>query len=471
METDSAPSYLESRKLVKRWSGPWPVLANTLLLAILFYATWWIFQDPRGILRLYTPYVGYMYCRWLLIILIWVAYIFDYWPFSKAWVGRAHPLVKGVALTAFSVAVMLLVIEGFFMRILGDYGISYMSPDRLESMGITRFYALEYATEAIMMFAVIASWLSPAWVVAAENAPWAKLPQPTRGITIMLVTFLFSTIVYFLTMHSHMAILFYPWQQYTAITPGYWESFANTVSGNFHIAWIMCCTVTVWLYETIWERYPFNLIRTDWLRRLTSFFGIVAIAFALCFFLYYGQDLAWGETIRGTKRLMAPDWRWLHVGEMAIFWLVPMLFLNFYCGNWPTRFSRPVNVALRTLITIVAAIALYVAYYKTAHLFLGVQQGYAHPQQFPMIPTIWLINIMLINMWFMDGWPGWKAVPKTAAEIEAAHEVIAARDVKWSPALGGGLAVGVVVGVAVYFLVVSVLPWLGQIVTIIEGST
>lgn len=470
METDNSPSYLESRKLVKRWSGPWPALANTLLLAALFYATWWIFQDPRGIMRLYTPYVGYMYCRWLLIILIWVAYIFDYWPFRRGWIERTNPLVKGVVLTAFSVAVMLLIIEGFFMRILGDYGISYMSPDRLEGMGITRFYALEYATEAIMMFAVIASWLSPAWVVACENAPWAKLPQPTRGITIMLVTFLFSTIIYFLTMHSHMAILFYPWQQYTAITPGYWEGFANTVSGNFHIAWIMCCTVTVWLYETIWERYPFNLIKTDWLRRVTSFFGIVAIAFALCFFLFYGQDLAWGETVRGTRRLMAPDWRWLHVGEMAIFWLVPMLFLNFYCGNWPTRFSRPVNVALRTLITIVAAVALYVVYYKTAHLFLGVQKGYSHPQQFPMIPTIWLINIMLINMWFMDGWPGWKAVPKTAEELAASHQEIVAHDVKWSPALGYGLAVGVIGGVAVYFLFVSILPWLGQIVTIIEGS-
>jgi len=41
---------------------------------------------------------------------------------------------------------------------------------------------------------------------------------------------------------------------------------------------------------------------------------------------------------------------------------------------------------------------------------LGTQKGYSHPQQFPMIPTIWLINIMLINHWFMDNWPGWKKV-------------------------------------------------------------
>jgi AAT family amino acid transporter len=33
-----------------------------------------------------------------------------------------------------------------------------------------------------------------------------------------------------------------------------------------------------------------------------------------------------------------------------------------------------------------------------------------------MIPTIWLINIMLINHWFMDNWPGWKIAPQTSTE-------------------------------------------------------
>ncbi len=98
---------------------------------------------------------------------------------------------------------------------------------------------------------------------------------------------------------------------------------------------------------------------------------------------------------------------------MAIFWLVPTLYLTFYCNNWPTKFSRPVNVCIRTLLTALMAVFVYVVYYKTSHLFLGTQKGFSHPQQFPMIPMIWLINIFLINYWFMDGWPGWKAVPKT----------------------------------------------------------
>ena len=461
-------SYLESRKLVKRWSGPWPAVVNTLMIFALFYATWWIFQDPRGIMRMYTPYVGYMVCRWLLILFIWVAYIFDFWPFKRTWLNKTHPVVKGVVLTAVSVAAMILLIKGFFEGILGNFGIAYFNPDRLMAMGLTNFYSIEYSAEAIMMFAAIASWLSPSWVVACENAPWQNQSQPTRGITIAIVTFFLSMIVYLLTMHSHMAILFYPWQQYTAITPPYWENFANTVSGNFHIAWIMCCTVVVWVYESIWQRYPFNLIKTDWLRRTTAFFGIIAVALCMAFFLYYAQDLVWGETVRGTRREMAPDWRWLHVGEMAIFWLVGVLYLSFYAGNWPTKFSRPVNVLLRTVISLAIGIGVYIVYYKTAHLFLGTQKGFSHPQQFPMIPTIWLINLFLINMWFMDGWPGWKAVPKTVEEVEETKKEVVAHDVRWTPNLGKGLLVGAGAGLAVYFAVITVLPWIGETVTIIK---
>jgi hypothetical protein len=37
-------------------------------------------------------------------------------------------------------------------------------------------------------------------------------------------------------MHPHMGILYYPWQYFASISPPYWENFANTVSGNFHVA-------------------------------------------------------------------------------------------------------------------------------------------------------------------------------------------------------------------------------------------
>jgi len=460
--------YVEQRNLVKRWKGPIPVLVNTLLILVIFYITWWIFQDPRGIMRMYTPYKGYMVCRWLLIIFIWVAYIFNYWPFKKSWLYKTHPVVKGLILTGMSVALMLLVIQGFFVHILGNFGIAYFNPSRLEALGITQFYAEEYSFEAIMMFAAIASWLSPAWVVACENAPWQHNKQPTKGFSVLIITFFLSFVIYFITMHSHMAILYYPWQEFTAITPPYWEGFANTVSGNFHIAWIMSATVIVWMYETIWERYPFDLIKKDWLRRTVSFLGIFVIAVALAFALYYLEELTWGPAIRGTRRLMAPDWRWLHVGEMAIFWLVPALFLNFYCGNWPNKFSRPINVLIRTVITVVGAVVLYIVYYKTSHLFLGTQKGFSHPQQFPMIPMIWLVNMFLINNWFMDKWPGWKMVPKSAT-TEGKEAIVEKKDtISFTRKFLIGLLIGAIVGVILYFTVVRLMPWWSSVFTVIN---
>lgn len=454
--------YLEERSLEKRWGGPWPILVNTTMILALFYISWWIFQDPRGIMRMYTPFAGYMWCRWLLVIMIWIAYIFDFWPFKRKWLKETHPVVKAVVLTTLTVVLFTIVLKGFFETILGEYAIAYFSPARLEGLGLDPFWAEEYSAQAILMFAAIASWLSPAWVVAAEGAPWGKLPQPLKGFSIFMFTFLLSMIVYFVAFHSHMAILFDPWQQFTAITPPWWEDFANTVHGNFNIAWIMCCTVIVWFHETIWGRYPFSNIKTDWLRRLSSFFGIIAIAFALCFFLYFAQDLVWGEAIRGTRRLMAPDWRWLHVGEMAIFWLMPALFMHFYMNDGVNKYSKPVNVFLRTIISIIAGIALYYVYYKTSHLFLGTQEGMSHPQQFPMIPLIWLINVMLINYWFMDGWPGWRLAQHKAVK----NEVSTNDEVRMTTKFSYGLVAGVAAGIAIYFAVVYLLPAFGNALTI-----
>ena len=421
-EGNYGAGWLEERQLSPRWPLPITHVVNIAVLLGVFSVTWWIFQDPRGLMRLYTPYVGYMYTRWLLIILIWMVYIFQFWPMKRAQLEGWHPLIKGAVAIAAAFAVMMIVIHGFFQKFLGSLGIAYFNPEiTAQFPRMTRLFAEEYAALAILMFAALASWLAPAWVVGMERAPWRHESQPTQGFTILIVTFFLSTVLYFVTMHPHMGILYYPWQEFTAVAPPYWEDFAGTVSGNFNVAWIMCATVVVWLVETIWERWPFKLIQHAWTRRLVTFFGILAIAWAFHLFLYFAQELFMGPAIRGTRNENAPDWRWLHVGEMMIFFLLPALYLSFYCGNAPTRFSTPVNVALRTLIVAVGGVALMVFYYNISPLVLGTQRGVSQPEQFPMIPTIWLINIMLVHHWYMDNWPAWRvSLACSAAEGSAA---------------------------------------------------
>jgi len=411
-EDDYGTNYLKDRELVGRWPAPWPQIISLVFLAAIFYISWWIFQDPRGVMRMYTPYEGYMYTRWILIVLIWMVYIFNYYPFKRSWLEETHPALKGIIMTIIMVALLLVLIHVFFFQLLGKLSMTYFSVERTMGLGVTRFYAKEYACLACLMFAAIASWLSPSWPVCFENRPWHRLRQPSRGITILIVTFFLSTLIFLCTMHSHMAILYYPWQEYAAITPPWWQNFAGTVSGNFHVSWIMCCTVVLWIYETIWEGWPFSEIKNKRLRGYVTFFGIVVIAFCCHFGFYFMQELAWGPAIMGDRRLWAPDWRWLHVGEIMVFFLVPAMFITFYCNNWPQKYSKATNWLIRNGINIVAGIVIYAAYYLTAHYFLGVQQEMSHPQQFPMIPTIWFINIMLIHNWFMDNWPAFKKVRK-----------------------------------------------------------
>lgn len=149
------------------------------------------------------------------------------------------------------------------------------------------------------------------------------------------------------------------------------------------------------------------------------------------------------------------------MGEIAIFWLVPVLFLKFYCNNGVNQFSKPVNILLRTMITIVAAVILYYVYYQISHCLLGTQKGFSHPQQFPMIPMIWFINVMLINYWFMDGWPGWKLDGKREEEKEHLD------DFGNKNALLGML-IGVIIGAIIYFIVVFLAPTVGNVLTIFK---
>ena len=115
--------YLEERKLVRRYSPLTSVLVNTLFLFVVFYASWWIFQDPRGLMRMYTPYVGYMWCRWLLVVIIWIAYIFDFWPFKREWLYTAGPAKKGIIFTVMVFFTFFVFLKIFFEFILGELAI------------------------------------------------------------------------------------------------------------------------------------------------------------------------------------------------------------------------------------------------------------------------------------------------------------------------------------------------------------
>jgi AAT family amino acid transporter len=397
--------WLEERSLTNSFAQPMRGILGFFLSFGFFMVLWYVTMDPRGILQWYTPMYGYMYIRWLLIVAIWQAYIFNFWPFKQKWIEETHPLVKGPIMIGINWAITGAIIWIGFFWLIGKYSIPYFSWPELHKVGMTDFFAREYAGLAVLMVAAIASWLAPIWPMAFENYPWHKLTQPAKGITVLCITSLLTIFVYFIFMHPHYMVLFYPWQKFVAAMPWWYES-AKTLSGNYNVGWIMCGTIAVWLVETVWERYPFRLVKSQPWRGLAGFAWVLFVALIMFNTFNLMQDLAWGPAYEGGKRLYAPDWRYLHSGELAVMMLLPALGLYFYFDNWPKKYSTEVNLAIRTVIVVVGSFAFNYIYYQISPPLLGTQPGYSHPQQFPMAPVILWIVVMLYHNWFMDSWPG-----------------------------------------------------------------
>ena len=414
--------WLESRVLKDKMPQPMRGIVGVLIAFIMFYALWFFFMDVRGVMRWYTPQYGYMYVRWILIVAIWQAYIFNFWPMNLKFRETKHPIVNGLIMIVANFAIVGAVIWGFFYNFLGTYSIPYLSVDKLESLGMTRFYAREYSSLAILMFAAIASWLSPIVPVCFNNQPWHTMKQPARGITIFLVTMFASVVAFFCLMHPHYHVLFWPFQEYAAAYP-WWFNFAHTLHGNFNVGWVMCGTVAIWMLEVTFDRYPFLLIKNKITRGFVGFVGVFLFAMLLFYTFNFIQDLSWGPAVDGAKRIYAPDWRYLHSGELAIMVLIPAMILNFYFDNGPKKYSAPVNIALRLLIIIVATGIFHFLYYKFSPALLGTQAGYSHPQQFPMAPGILFICTMLFHNWFMDFWPGKQLVATKDAMLDEDGEI------------------------------------------------
>ncbi len=410
--------WLEERKLSNLMTQPLRGILGIGLSLAFFMVLWYVFMDPRGILRWYTPQYGYMYIRWLLIVAIWQAYIFNFWPLKHSWMERQHPLVKGTTLVAINFMITAAVIWGFFYTLMGKLAIPYMSWPELHRLGMTDFFAREYSSLAVLMFAAIASWLSPIWPSAFENYPWHGLTQPAKGLTVFSFTILLTTYAFFIFMHPHYNVLFYPWQTFAAAYPWWYEAF-HTLSGNFNVGWIMCGTAAVWLAETTFEKYPFILIKRQPWRGIGGFLWVLFMAFLLFFVFIFMQDVVWGESIEGAKRLMAPDWRYLHTGELAVMVLAVALSLYFYFDNWPKKYSTEVNIFMRVAVILLVSVVFHHIYYQVSPALLGTQAGYSHPQQFPMAPIILWIVAMLYHNWFMDGWPG-KAIAHSESKIKQA---------------------------------------------------
>lgn len=405
--------WLEQRELGNSIPQPLRGVLGIGIALITFYVLWYVFMHTQGILRWYTPLYGFMYISVVLLATIWQAYVLNYWPLKTSWLESCHPVTKGAVLVFINVVLVGVLIWGIFYNVFGKLSLPYLSWPALEEIGVYSYVAREYSSQAILMVATVASFISPILIICFEGYPWQSLSAGTRSFSQGVTALFLTTWVFLLCLHPHFHVLFYPWQKYVAAFP-WWFEFARTLSGNFILGIIICMIVSLWLFETIWERYPYRLIKSQPLRGWVGLFCVFLVGALLMGIGLLLQDIAWGKSIPGAARTMAPDWRFVHSGEIAAMILIVATILDTYFDKWPRNYSTEVNIAIRTGITFIGTAFFHYLYYAYSPLVLGTQAGYSHPSQFPMAPFILLIIVMLFHNWFFDLWP----LKKISARLE-----------------------------------------------------
>ena len=76
-------NWIERRHLAPRGNFIVSGLVNLALMLAVFMGLWYVFMDPRGIIRMYTPMYGYAYVQWLLVSVLTVHFVFRLWPFQR----------------------------------------------------------------------------------------------------------------------------------------------------------------------------------------------------------------------------------------------------------------------------------------------------------------------------------------------------------------------------------------------------
>ena len=106
-----------------------------IIIFVIVLALWHVFMDANGILKFYTPMLGFsLVAVWLGSILL-ISNIFEWSPFREEKMSSSGGLGLGLLLTALSIIFMLIIVYGIFWNFIGRFGVAYFSPASIVASG------------------------------------------------------------------------------------------------------------------------------------------------------------------------------------------------------------------------------------------------------------------------------------------------------------------------------------------------
>jgi len=132
------------------------------------------------------------------------------------------------------------------------------------------------------------------------------------------------------------------------------------------------------------------------------------------------MNFFWDEAFMGGQYTDGPDFRYIHAGEIGGFFILSAFILKNYFNNFPNFGGIWSRTILRTVISLIGGLFIYLFYFSAAGSFiLGKVPGFAQPGDTPLVWTILFLSVIMIQHDFFEGWP----LRKTAGIQTGAEEI------------------------------------------------
>jgi len=402
-------------------SRPFNYIAGLINFAVVFcivWVLWYIFMNPQGVLKLYTPMYGFALVVLLLCSVVLISKVMDFYPFSENPGEGAARITRGITLTVAAVALMLFINYGVFWNFLGKYGVAYFSPESIVASGGTGaepWNARENVSTAIIYFGTVFLWWALLWNLGFGRWPWNDTTRSVMTWSRLFVILFFTIVCYVVLFHPHVCYLFYPPQNKAGVEP-WWSSFAGTASAFFSLGLVLCTLAWIVVTDVLWEGYPWKLLEKSGqgslIKGLATAVGTFLLGLITFIILLKIMNFFWMEPFEGGQYTDAPYFRYLHTAEFGGFVMLAAFILALYFNNFPNLNNVWLRCLARVVIAFVGGVLIRSFYYSSATTFiLGKVPGIAQPDDTPLVWTNLFLCVVLIQAEFFGNWPLQRKIP------------------------------------------------------------
>jgi len=387
-------------------------LINLAVVFCIVWFLWYIFMNPNAVMKLYTPMYGFSLIVVFLSVLILLTKVLDYNSWFKNQSEDQNVIFKGILWTFISFLLMLFINYLVFWGFIGKFGVAYFSPDSIVAGGGTGaepFNARENASTAIVYYFTAFLWMALFWDLGFGRWPWQKDDRAVQVGSKLFVIFFFVTLFYTILFHPHVCYLFYPAQSKAGVAP-WWEELAGTGSAFFSLGLILCTLVWIVFSDLLWEGHPWKVYEENGEGTFRKGFAtfIVTLTFGIIILFVFMKifNYVWDEAFVGGQYTDGPDWRYIHAGEIAGFFILAAFILKNYFNNFPNLNNIWARCIIRSIIAMALGMLIYWFYFSPlATFFLEKVEGFAQPGDTPLVWTLLFLSVVIIQSEFFEGWP------------------------------------------------------------------